>query len=383
MEVIDTHATQVAVLNVPQLGEGMRTVKVVALLKNVGDAIEMDEIVYEVETDKATIAIESPYAGVLKQWLAEPGQTVEVHAPIAYVAVLGDGIDSLVDVPIPQVPREVAADQPTVRIPPRTRALCRRHGITDEAIKAIPAQGHTLTEEDVLRFLNPDTAHARIAPYGAKPYEDYALSERQKALNRAALYGRPDQPLTASVRYALDWDIVERAVAAARRAQPALAPTEFQMLAYCAAKSAVTNPKIRSRLLDSGNARQYANLNLGFAVTLPEDELCTATIECADSLDLPSFIRTMRARQRQARRTGETQADESTTLILSSLRSKEIIDATPILVPPAVAVLFFGHPVVTGGYLSFSMTLTFDHRLINGAGAERFLSSIAKCLASI
>jgi pyruvate/2-oxoglutarate dehydrogenase complex dihydrolipoamide acyltransferase (E2) component len=382
-EVQEPLAARVAVLCIPQLGEGQRTVKVVALLKGVGDPIELDEPVYEVETDKATVAIESPHAGILKGWLAEVGQSVDVHAPIAHVEVRGNGTNQgAFEIPRSE-PRAIAPGQTETRIPPRTRAFCRRHGLSDEAIKSIPAQGRMLTEEDVLRYLDPDTGHSRISAHEDKPFEDYALSERQKALNRAALYGRPDQPLPATVRYALNWDVVERAVAAGRRAHPELAPTEFQVLAYCAAKSAISNPKCRSRLLDSGSARQYANLNLGFAVSLPDDELCTATVEAADTLDLQAFIRAMRSRQRLARRSGETQADESTTLILSSLRSREIIDATPILVPPAVAVLFFGHPILLGDTLSFSMTLTFDHRLINGAGAERYLSSIAACLARV
>lgn len=380
----DSEDSHTAALIVPQLGEGQRSVNVIALLKQPGDRVELDEALYEVETDKATVAVESPFAGVLKEWLANVGDSVDVHAPIARLIVSGRAPS--IAASSPSENRSPAASplaQAAVRIPPRTRAFCRRHGLTEEVVAGIPARGTTLSEEDVLRFLQSNSRQPGARSQDGEGHRDFPLTERQRALNRATLNGRPDQPLAASVRYCLPWDLVEKAVAAGKRAFPEASPTEFQVLAYCAAKAAIEHPKFRSRLLDSGNGRQYDHLNLGFAVALPDDELCTASIEDADTLDLIAFVRAMRSRQRVARRTGETQAGETTTLILSSLRSRQVTDATPILVPPAAAVLFFGHPVTSGDSLSFSMTLTFDHRLINGVGAERFLGSIASRLAAV
>jgi len=121
--------------------------------------------------------------------------------------------------------------------------------------------------------------------------------------------------------------------------------------------------------------RCYPHVNLGFAVSLPEDELTTAVVRAADTLDFPTFGRTMHSQMRRARK-GEIQVDEKTTLILSSLAAYGIMDAIPVVVPPAIATLFVGSPYVAGEERKVNLTLTFDHRIINGVGAAQFLVSV-------
>src|SRR6266404_5942461 len=70
---------------VPQLGEGLQEVLVRKLLKKPGELVERDEPIYVMETDKADVEVESPYAGILKEWLVEEGKVLPIGALVARI----------------------------------------------------------------------------------------------------------------------------------------------------------------------------------------------------------------------------------------------------------------------------------------------------------
>ena len=70
-------------LNIPQIGEGLQEARLVAVLKQPGDAIKRDEPIYQMETDKAVMDVESPYEGTLVEWLAEIDELLPIGAPVA------------------------------------------------------------------------------------------------------------------------------------------------------------------------------------------------------------------------------------------------------------------------------------------------------------
>ncbi|HEY3332893.1 MAG TPA: 2-oxo acid dehydrogenase subunit E2 [Capsulimonadaceae bacterium] len=381
----------IEILTVPQLGEGLRTVKVVQLLKHVGEEVAVDEPIYEIETDKALVLIESPVAGTVVEWLVEEDSNVAVHAPIARLAV-----DSPVESD-PSVPATSSngangtskIDEPAAPklIPPRTRAYCKQKGIADDVIALIPAAGRLLTEADVDAYIAASSVAASPTPAGDESeartgYTDFPLSDRQMAINRCALMGNIEQPLPAVVRKTILWDDVLAAAARVTAMDANIHPTPFQIVAYCATHATMTNPKFRSVLLNGQTVRRYDHISMGFAVPLPEDELTTAVVHHADTLELPAFMRKMRSQMRAARK-GLSQADDTTTLLLTTLMDYDIVDAVPILVPPAVAVLFIGSPHSVNGVMVATLTLTIDHRLINGIGAAAYLASIITNLTAL
>lgn len=300
-------------LVVPQLGEGLRQVVVTAHLKRLGDEIAMDEPLYEVETDKANVTIESALAGVLTEWCVAVGEHADVHGPIARVAV-----------------RTSEASSPT----------------------------------------------ASVVPVETLGYAEFPLSERQRAMNRSALGGRLDVALPASVVRPLRWSFVEEARARLRAQNPKLKLTEFAVFAFAVALATRSHPKFRSTLVHRGETvRRFDHVDLGFAIALPDDELVTAVIRDADALCLGEFVDNVRARHREAK-AGSTQSDSRTTLLLSSLADFEIVDAAPVLFPPAIATLFVGTPTAGAQGREATMRLAFDHRLINGVGAADYLRAI-------
>src|SRR5205814_10437310 len=84
-----TAATKTQSITVPIMGEGIRSAKVVALLKKPGDPIELDDALCEVETDKAVYPIESSFAGTMGQWKVEVGATVEIGQELGTILVEG------------------------------------------------------------------------------------------------------------------------------------------------------------------------------------------------------------------------------------------------------------------------------------------------------
>lgn len=371
---------------VPQLGEGLQEVRVMRFLKKPGDRVERDEHIYEMETDKANVEVESPYAGVIVEWLAKEGDILPIGAPIAKMEVEGV-VESVAPAahapqPAPTVapaapPREPVAvgARLELTIPPRTRAYARQKGISEEELRRIPAaSGSKLMPEDIDAYLAGRSESAASAEY-----VDYPLPQQQ----RTFIYRikRSSQLVVPAVlRRPARWDAVRRVVEQFKANPNApVQPSEFQVFAYCAAQATSQHPKFRSQLVGEDTLRQYQHVNLGIAVARPGDELVTALVKNASALDFVSFVRALQSQIRKAR-AGEDQADASMQLLLTYMGGYQMVDAIPVLVAPAVAILFAGEAFPIDGVPHVNLVLTFDHRLINGVGGAEFLNAVAQNL---
>ena len=386
---------------IPQMGEGLTEVRILAFLKQPGERVERDEPLYSMETDKATMEVESPVAGVLEAWLSEEGAVLPIGSPIARIETHVGAPEVSVppaneETPAPPVglsqaigesPAAAAAFENVAevggaRIPPRTRLHAKKLGVDEAALGRIPARGATLLPEDVDRWLaqkQPAAAQPGTTPAGA--YREYALSSQQRAfvfrMRRSA-----EVVIAGTIRRPVDWSPLQQAVQQQRAQKADFRPTEFQTFAYLVAKVVQEQPRFRSTLVGDETVREWEHANLGIAVARENDELVTATVKNADTLAYPEFIRTAQENIRNARE-GEDQADASVQLLLTYMGAYEVADAVPVLVAPAVAVLFIGSVTPQEGRPMVNLGLTFDHRLINGVQAARFLQAIAEQLPHI
>jgi pyruvate/2-oxoglutarate dehydrogenase complex dihydrolipoamide acyltransferase (E2) component len=370
---------------VPQLGEGLQEVRVIRFLKQAGERVARDEHIYEMETDKANVEVESPYEGVIVEWLAKEGDILPIGAPIVRMEV--EGAVAVAPPPVhaapqpasvasapPPAPTTPVGERLELVIPPRTRAYARQKGISEEELRRIPASsGNKLMPEDIDAYL------ARRSGDGVADYVDYPLPQQQRTfiyrLKRSAQLVVP-----ATMRRPARWDAVQRVVARFKSdSSTPVQPSEFQVFAYCVAQATLQHPKFRSQLVGEETLRQYAHVNLGIAVARPGDELVTALVKNASALDFVSFVRTLQTQIRKAR-AGEDQADASIQLLLTYMGGYKIVDAIPVLVSPAVAILFAGEAFLVDGVPHVNLVLTFDHRLINGVGGAEFLNAVAENL---
>src|SRR5579883_1623343 len=132
---------------VPQMGEGLQEVSVVAFHKEPGDMVRRDEPLYSMETDKAVVDVESPFEGTLQEWLAAVGDTLPIGAPIARVETAAAAQERS------SKPVSAPADSGEIQIPPRTRAHCKELGIDEDEMRSIPAPSGKLMPADVDAYI--------------------------------------------------------------------------------------------------------------------------------------------------------------------------------------------------------------------------------------
>ncbi len=403
-------------IRIPQLGEGLQESLVIELFKATGDQVKRDEPLYAMETDKGTMDIESPYDGVLTEWLVEEGTVHKIGAAIAHMEV-AEGVEEMAaghgppsaEAPAatapkiapqeslatqspqpPQPPAPASATTPNNRaIPPRTRRYLREKGLAEVADQ-IPAKGKKLTPEDVDAYLaaggattSQSTAKGSAPADDLGPFADAPLSKTQQRLNYRMVRG---VQLCVPVAASLDVDFT--AIETARKELKAVhgddAPSGLVMVLWCITRAIEKHPAFRSTLVDEGRVRRtFEHVNLGIAVALPDDVLLTAVVGDADTLSWDEFPAAV-ARQVAAARDGEDQANAATTVSVSNIGSLGLRAGVAAVVPPAMGTITLGRifqrAVPDGDAYRFTptatFTLTFDHRVANGAGAASFLQEL-------
>lgn len=181
------------------------------------------------------------------------------------------------------------------------------------------------------------------------------------------------------------WDAIEAAREYVKHHGKDFQPSAFTMMAWCVTRAMANHPKFRSTMPNDATLRTYKGANLGIAVALPGDDLVTAMVPNADSLSWRDFAQASRA-QIDLARNGRDQATEATTLSITNMAAFGLRNAVPVVVSPSVATLFLGeaywHPKAKmGGYDFVRMvvlSLTFDHRVINGVGAANFINEVKR-----
>ena len=421
---------------IPQLGEGLREVMIVQFLKRIGEWVDRDEPLYEMETDKAVTEVESPVAGQLVEWLVKEGEVLQVGTVVVRIEteqrdeperVLESGRlattvvpplrrrdvrsaerpdyshvtpslkpDKVLASPVPVEPRaavsstaDIAHTTDTRRplrnadVSPRTRRFLKQNGLLEQA-RQIPASAGRLTPEDVSAWL----AAQHTTPVAAQtlddgePFAEVELPRSQQKLNYR-LQRSLQSCVPASITAQVDWSAIDRVCLPSSSTDAV--PSAFTCVLWCVTGAMRNHAKLRSVLgADGKRLRTYRHVHLGIAVALPDDRLVTAVVEQADRLSWPEFNLVVRERIDLARQ-GTDQATAATTLSVSNIGSLGIRDGVPVVVPPAVATLTVGqtflHPIPDEEHgFRFCrmglMTLAFDHRVMNGLASGKFLNEI-------
>jgi 2-oxoisovalerate dehydrogenase E1 component len=311
---------------VPIMGEGIRSAKVVALLKSPGDRIELDDALCEVETDKAVYPIESSYAGTMGEWLTKVDDTVEIGQELGTILTEGELVDQQVG----------AAFENTARA-------------------TTPA------------------AHGRMP------------ASREPALS-ATITRKLGRVVPANLQIDARWDAIRKARAAAKERDGKNALSPSAMVAWSVVRAMEKHPAFRSLMLDDDQIVESEDFDLGMAVALEGDRLATAVISKANRLDWPQFVQRYHETV-EATRGGRVDAMNA-PIVISSLGAFGVKAAAPIVVPPSVGTLFVGsaHPELspngkrTHSVEVITLSLTFDHRVVNGAGAASFVHEIKELI---
>lgn len=368
----------------------------VAVLKQPGEKVKRDEPIYQMETDKAVMDVESPYEGTLTEWTAEVDTILPIGGEVARMDV-ADGVEEMTvhgapAVPItaaPVVERSAATGARNANIPPRTRAYAKEKGISDADLAGIPAEGSKLMPSDIDAFLAGPSAAEKAGSGVGGGFNEQVLNQKQRLLASRLVRGT-QLVVPGTITVVTSWEPIERARTSIKSRGGDFQPSAFTMFAYAVAKTVAEFPMFRSTLRADDVLRTYDHVSLGVAVALPGDELVLAVVEEADKLEWHEFAAKLREQINLARE-GKDQANEAVTISLTNMQAFGLRDAVPVVVPPAVGTLFLGEPYngLDNSNDDFklrkyvNLVLTFDHRLINGVGAAEFLNGVRKNVEGI
>lgn len=425
---------------VPPLGQTVDTVTLVTWYKNEGGAVRRDEPLFAIETDKATLDVEAPASGVLRGIRAQPGDAVKVLSPIALIAepdeVMETSQSPVAARPVKDLAPSVLGSERGERgekdrghgrilISPRARRLAGQHNIPLGQLQATGPEG-AIVERDVQAYIDAQ-AIPPITPVARRMAEEAGLEWQE--LTGSGAGGRITRgdvvraletvaeaaPVDAGIN-----EVVEsvplrsvRAVIAERMARSVTTTAHVTLTAEADATDLV---ELRHRLIQDGvnvsyndvflyilgrALREYPQLNasmgedsiqvwrrihIGLAVDT-ERGLLVPVMRDVDQKGLLQLAAETQSLVERAR-TGQCTPDElgGGTFTLTNLGMFGIDSFTPLINLPECAILGVGRikrqPVMIGdeviGRQMVWLSLTFDHRLVDGGPAARFLQRVVQ-----
>lgn len=364
--------------HLPDVGEGLIEAVIVSWYVEVGEAVELDQPLVEVETDKAIIDMPSPFAGVLLHRGAEDGETVEVGSLLAVIGEPGETWkEATVTSPAEEPAAPVVGSLPEAgafpgRGPqalPMVRKLAEELGVD---LAGVPGTGPLgrITEQDVRAAVSGrPTVRVPMSRLRKRIAENLARSWRE--IPHVTTYGHADS----------DALLVERS----RLGKP---PVEALLIARLVPVLA-RFPSFNSAV-EGGDIVERRFHDIGFAVDTP-DGLVVAVVRDADSLPVEELASEVR-RLAQGARERTLGADElrRQTFTVSNIGAVGGGLGTPIIPYSTSAILSVGRaeprPVVRDDRIEiarqFPLSLSYDHRIIDGAEGRRFMAALIEALES-
>jgi len=385
----------------PDIGEGVAEGEILKWMANVGDQIKEDQPLVEIMTDKVNVQIPAPRTGKVLQILAKEGDVAKVGQTIMIIDDGSGGAQPLAESTAPQPVQATAPPQPQQAAPsqsvlatPATRRLARELGVDISVLKGSGAQGR-ITDDDVKRFASgPSTTTSTVtvqAPrpptHGPGPREELVpLRGVRKTISERML---KSLQTTAQVTHVDEADMTELVLlreafkGSAEKRGVHLTFIPFIIKALVPALKEF--PYVNSSLDDqSGNIVLKKYYNIGIA-TDTEQGLVVPVVRDVDRKDifeLAGEIETLAEKARKAQLT----LDEvrGGTFTITNVGAIGGLFATPIVNVPEVAILglhkIAKRPVVRDGKVEIRDTtyfsLSFDHRVVDGAYAARFTSRL-------
>jgi 2-oxoglutarate dehydrogenase E2 component (dihydrolipoamide succinyltransferase) len=395
---------------VPLLGEGVEEVTVTKWLKKEGDSVSELEPLLEVNTDKVDTEIPAPTSGTVLKILAEEGILAKVGTVLALIGKPGESVEgSSSDMPTKtetNVERQKSVAEPvTFDARPSTRQdlgfispvvakIAAEHGVNLQQVQGTGLNGR-ITKNDVLAFVESGAQKQTPATHLPSPVApvmgDQLIKHTmiRKQIAEHMVMSKHTSPHVLTVMEA-DMNCVVKHRSANKeifgRDGVNLTFTAYFMMAIVAGLKAY--PNVNSSWVDEGILVHKA-VNIGMAVSLGEEGLIVPVIKDADNLSLLAMARTVNDLGNRAR-SKKLQPDEvkGGTFTLTNHGISGSLFAFPVINQPQCGILGVGamqkrvvviddaiaiRPMV---YLSF----VFDHRILDGASADRFLMKVKETL---
>ncbi len=376
----------------PKLSEAMETGKVIQWLKKEGEPVKGGDVIAEIETDKANVEIEAFGSGVLRKILVGPGGQVPVGEMIAVIADPAEDISGVASAPSPPKPAASPAPAPsataaaipametyqsapaTTRVVPLTGAVAPAGGAAPAAPPPAGATAATARPAFV------------IPPRPGAEYNDVALSPMRAAIaKRMPLSKAPVPHFYVTTEVAMDRAWALRADLNALEGQPKVSVND--LIIKACALALLRNPGVNASFQGAA-IRVHHRAHIGIAVSLDQG-LITPVLRDCDVKPLGQIAVESRDLAERARG-GRLRAQEMTgaTFSISNLGMFDVDEFSAIINPPEGAILAVGSvvekPVVEDGEVRvgrrMKLTVSCDHRVMDGAMGARFLQDVKRLL---
>jgi pyruvate dehydrogenase E2 component (dihydrolipoamide acetyltransferase) len=384
-------------VKLPDIGEGLVEGEIVEWLVKEGDYVKMFQPLVRVLTAKATVEIPSPFEGRILRLLAKPGDVVRVGAPIAeieapevQVATGAPGASDVERVEARESARE--ALQVPVRAPPRVRKLARELGVDLSKVKGT-GPGGVITEEDVLRYAEESKKAAeaprqpalvegaveRVPLKGIRRIMASKMVEAKSRIPHAYIVEEVDVTELVKLRDVLRQDAESKGVKL----------TLLPFIVKAVVKALKEYPLLNASLDEErGEIIIKKFYNIGVAVDTPQG-LVVPVIKGADGKGLYQIAREIGELAEKARE-GKTSLEDITggTFSITNIGSVGTVLGMAIINYPEAAILGVHRLVEVPRYVDGELkprkivylSLSFDHRFIEGAYATRFLLAVKRYL---
>jgi pyruvate dehydrogenase E2 component (dihydrolipoamide acetyltransferase) len=402
-------------IKLPRLGQGMESGTVVRWLKQEGERVEKGEPLYELDTEKVTQEVEADASGVLLKISVQEGE-VPVGQTIAVIGEEGEDVpeaepeeEEVEETPEEEGSRAPARDEEReegrrasateqvtearepsradgrVKASPLARRIARERGIELAQVRGTGPEGR-IVAEDVERAVAGPAPTAATTAAAAEPEVEQLTSIRKTIARRLTkAWEAPVFQLVISADMTRAQELRARLVELTREGETK--PTVSDVLTKVCAAALLRHPQVNAHYADETVTR-FSTADVGMAVATDRG-LVVPVIHGAERLTLAEIAAARADLVTRAREAKLQQADlEGGTFTISNLGMYGIEQFVAVLNPPQVAILALGaieeKPVVVDGDLEINpmmtLTLTCDHRALDGSVAAEFLGTVRALL---
>lgn len=406
------------IINMPKLGFDMAEGVLVRWVRQVGENINKGDVLAEIETDKATVEVESHFSGVVLQHLVDPGTSVPVNDPIAVVGAEGEKVEgSSNQSPVSSHQSSVTSEQkPAIAETRQPDNQSKIENPTSEIVKASPlakkfardrgvnlgsvvgtGPGGRIVRRDIEKALAKPTVDDRpqtvetpssvVHRPSSVPDESIQTTKLRQAIGRRLVESKTTIP-----HFYVTHEYKMEALMELRKQLNGYLPDGEKLsvndfIVKAVALSLREFPNLNATLQGDKIIRK-GQVNVGVAVTVPGG-LMTVVVKDTDQKPLrviSSEVKAMAARAREGKVKPEDV--DGSTFSTSNLGMYDVEDFIAIINPPEAAILAISSarevPVVENGQIKagwrMKATISVDHRVSDGAEAAQFMQALAKYL---
>lgn len=381
----------------PRLAVTMAKGRLTKWLKNEGDTVQKGDPLFEVETEKIQTVVKALDAGLLRKIIAATGTVVPVAGLVALMTLPGEelteeafSVAEPVTVEEKKEPIDVErlewTPETREKISPLARRLAQKYGVDISKVKGTGPDGR-IVKEDILR-------EAQRKPSEEKVEFVKVAEVREMSIPRKVIAERLFQSHMTAVHVTVTTSVdMTETIALRERLSAEMESKAGTGLSYTEIITKIVSATLReypilNSSLEGDKIKIYGEINVGVAVALDES-LIVPVVHNADQKSLTEISLVLRQKIEKARK-GELSVDDVTggTFTLSNLGIYDVEVFTPIMNPPQCALLGVGKiirkPWVVNDQIVIrpivTLSLSFDHRIIDGSLAARFLQRIKEIL---